>query len=107
MVEPTLIPEEYACPITRQIMDDPVVAADGFTYERRAITIFFENNNISPVTFKDFKNKTLVTNFTLLSKISKFKMLRSSIATSQTNEIENVVTCTRNMINAKEVKLDL
>ncbi|PIK48526.1 putative WD repeat, SAM and U-box domain-containing protein 1 [Apostichopus japonicus] len=27
------VPDEYLCPITRQIMTDPVIAADGFSYE--------------------------------------------------------------------------
>jgi hypothetical protein len=31
-------PEAYLCPISRELMRDPVVACDGHTYERRAIT---------------------------------------------------------------------
>ena len=31
------VPEEFVCPITMELFKDPVVAADGFTYERRAI----------------------------------------------------------------------
>tara|TARA_B100000795_G_scaffold3320_1_gene2269 strand:- start:332 stop:469 length:138 start_codon:yes stop_codon:yes gene_type:complete len=29
---------EYTCPITAEIMTDPVNTLDGFTYERTAIT---------------------------------------------------------------------
>ena len=31
------IPDAYLCPISCEIMDDPVVTADGFTYERARI----------------------------------------------------------------------
>ena len=31
------IPDEFKCPITTEIMKDPVIAADGITYERKSI----------------------------------------------------------------------
>jgi hypothetical protein len=31
------IPEVFVCPITMEVMRDPVIAADGHTYEREAI----------------------------------------------------------------------
>ena len=34
--------EDCICPITQDYMVDPVVAADGHSYERRAIEIWFE-----------------------------------------------------------------
>jgi serine/threonine protein kinase len=34
-------PNEYLCPITGELMEDPVVAADGHTYERAAIEQWF------------------------------------------------------------------
>ena len=43
--------EAYLCPITRDIMLDPVVASDGNTYERDAIEhILREGNGLSPFT---------------------------------------------------------
>lgn len=43
--------EAYLCPITRDIMLDPVVASDGNTYERDAIErILCEGNGLSPFT---------------------------------------------------------
>ena len=40
------IPEEFKCPITLEIMEDPVILSDGQTFERAAIIIFgyFLNN---------------------------------------------------------------
>jgi len=36
------IPEEYICPVTQDIMVDPVIAQDGHTYERKNITEWVE-----------------------------------------------------------------
>lgn len=38
------------CPITLSIMNDPVIASDGITYERQAIEKYMEQNNHSPIT---------------------------------------------------------
>eukprot|EP00947_MAST-08B_sp_MAST-8B-sp1_P002102 g2102.t1 len=43
-------PEDMCCSITRLIMADPVVAADGNNYEREAILKWFESKNTSPLT---------------------------------------------------------
>ena len=32
------VPDDYMCPITTEIMTEPVTTVDGFTYERTAIT---------------------------------------------------------------------
>lgn len=37
----TDIPIEFLCPITHEIMREPVTISDGFTYEKRAITEWF------------------------------------------------------------------
>ena len=42
--------ESFVCPITGQKMVDPVVAMDGFTYERYAIERWFRDHNTSPMT---------------------------------------------------------
>lgn len=38
------------CPITQQVMQDPVIACDGNTYDRLAIMQWFEHKQCSPVT---------------------------------------------------------
>ena len=53
------VPPHMSCPITQEIMVDPVMAADGNTYERKAIRDWFENNNTSPLTGCELKDKTL------------------------------------------------
>ncbi len=46
----TKIPEAFVCPITQDMMQEPVVASDGHTYERTAIELWLKNNNTSPMT---------------------------------------------------------
>eukprot|EP00873_Tetraselmis_striata_P012790 jgi/Tetstr1/433054/TSEL_022389.t1 len=42
--------EWLICPITQDIMADPVVAEDGYTYEREAIAAHFRRRAVSPMT---------------------------------------------------------
>ena len=43
-------PVDFRCPITTAVMRDPVVAADGHTYERQAIATWLATHNTSPLT---------------------------------------------------------
>ena len=46
-----LIPQEFICPITGEIMEDPVSTIDGNSYERTAIERWFATRRItSPLT---------------------------------------------------------
>jgi len=59
----------YMCPLTKQIMSDPVIAADGFTYEREAIEQWFRSQNTSPQTNLELPNTHLIPNHSLRSII--------------------------------------
>lgn len=60
---------QFRCPLTKKIMKDPVVASDGFTYERLAIEKWVAENDSSPVTQKPLTNKDLVPNMTMRAAI--------------------------------------
>lgn len=53
--------ENYICPISHCIFMDPVIAEDGFTYERTEIINWLKNNNTSPIT-RDKINKIVLPN---------------------------------------------
>jgi hypothetical protein len=57
--------EEYMCPITAEIMTDPVCTLDGFTYERTAITEWLRTNDTSPATGARLESKRLIPNITV------------------------------------------
>ena len=63
---------EFVCPITQEIMFDPVVALDGRTYERKAIERWLEKNSNSPMTKEHINDKTLRTNWAIRSAIERF-----------------------------------
>ncbi len=64
--------DELVCPITLEVMSDPVVAADGRTYERTAIEDWLSSHDTSPLTNLPLEHKGLRTNDALLAMLSKF-----------------------------------
>ena len=65
-------PKELCCPISHELMKDPVVAGDGHTYERSCIEGCFRTNAKSPVTGVVI-TKVLNPNQHLKSNIMSFK----------------------------------
>lgn len=66
-------PDHLICPILMDIMKDPQVASDGFTYEAEAIRRWFDGgNNRSPMTNLPLANRALVPNRALLSLIQEY-----------------------------------
>jgi predicted GTPase len=65
-------PSEHFCPITYEVMKDPVVAADGYSYEREAIETYFKGcgNARSPMTGLALSNKNLINNQALKTMIN-------------------------------------
>jgi len=62
-------PPDFLCPITNEVMKDPVVASDGHTYEKTAIEEWFRKSNTSPMTGVALEMKTVFPNFNLRSRI--------------------------------------
>ncbi len=63
--------EELECPITHTLMQDPVVAADGMTYERGAIERWLESHDTSPLTGEKLEHKHLLPNNLVRSQIRR------------------------------------
>lgn len=68
------VPHAFLCPITREVMKDPVIAADGYSYERRAIKQWLEQRGTSPITNLPLHNFNLVTNHSLRSAIHEMHL---------------------------------
>jgi ankyrin repeat protein len=66
------ISEKYLCSITSQVMIDPVIAADGHTYEREAIEKWLEAHDTSPKTNEALEDKKLRTNHDKRGSLLKF-----------------------------------
>lgn len=59
------LPQQFYCPLTRQVMTDPVLAADGVTYERQAISEWMAYKDVSPATHLPLPHKMLTPNTVL------------------------------------------
>ncbi|XP_033839066.1 WD repeat, SAM and U-box domain-containing protein 1 isoform X2 [Periophthalmus magnuspinnatus] len=71
----TGVPDEFLCPITRELMKDPVIAADGYSYEREAIESWIDiKNRSSPMTNLPLLTTLLTPNHTLKMAIGRWKM---------------------------------
>ena len=67
-------PDNYKCPITQEIMTNPVIASDGHSYEKDAIKKWFDSGKrISPMTGLRLDDIRLIDNITLKKVISDFK----------------------------------
>jgi len=60
-----LTPPDFICPISQDIMEDPVICVDGNSYERNDIEKWLVGNNISPLTGETLSSKNLIPNQTL------------------------------------------
>lgn len=62
------------CPITLEIMEDPVFLADGHTYERSAIEDWFRRGNkTSPMTGEELKHTQLIPNHIIRGMLDQLK----------------------------------
>ncbi|XP_017753364.1 PREDICTED: WD repeat, SAM and U-box domain-containing protein 1-like isoform X2 [Eufriesea mexicana] len=73
LIDDTEIPHEYLCPITHEIMKEPVLCSDGFTYEKAAINEWFLcGKYTSPMTNKALQDTSFTPNIVLRNAIYTF-----------------------------------
>ena len=61
--------EHFFCPISLEIMTDPVITADGSTFERARIEEWFKDHNTNPLTNEIVTSKALIPNKALKAAI--------------------------------------
>ena len=66
------IPSEFLCPITNEVMKDPVIAFDGHTYERSKITDYLKQHSKSPVTGDAAEYSMVIPNKAMKKQIQAF-----------------------------------
>ncbi|KAL8549599.1 hypothetical protein ACS0TY_008443 [Phlomoides rotata] len=70
-----VIPEDFLCPISLELMKDPVIVSTGQTYERSYIQRWIDcGNTTCPKTQQKLQNLTLTPNYVLRSLISQWCM---------------------------------
>ncbi|GBG69884.1 hypothetical protein CBR_g4711 [Chara braunii] len=74
---PEEAPNEYLCPITRELMSDPVIVATGQTYERGPIRRWINSGHRTcPVTGQQLANVDLLPNYALRHVIHRWAQRR-------------------------------
>ncbi|XP_042509789.1 U-box domain-containing protein 33-like isoform X2 [Macadamia integrifolia] len=67
------VPSYFICPIFQEIMQDPHVAADGFTYELEAVRAWLDSgHDTSPMTNLKLNHLSLIPNHALRSAIQEW-----------------------------------
>lgn len=87
------------CPITQQIMTDPVTDRDGNTYERSAITEWLRMHNTSPITRRHMTVSELVPN----RIVRELLEAQSGNATSQPVNTQTVQSSTQVMRTSENI----
>jgi len=80
---------DFTCPITKEIMTDPVLAPDGYSYERESIVMWLSQNGTSPVTRQNMTVEDLMTNTELKEKIEARNNKTESNPRGQSVQEEN------------------
>lgn len=65
--------DAFLCPITREVMSDPVICADGHTYERNAIEHWLRSNSRSPQTNTNLTSRVLIPNHAMRNAIESMR----------------------------------
>src|SRR5271166_804833 len=98
----TIDPDDFICPITKQIFREPVICNDGFTYEKDAIEEFWSHSNKSPMTrikiSKFFENKMMMINIEkFLTENPSYKKLQCiGFSCSYPKNLEKAIDLLRN-----------
>ena len=84
------IPDAFRCPITLEIMREPVIAHDGFTYERCAIESWLSSHRTSPKTGAALQSTILIDSHGVKQLIADFldetRRLQAAIDASDADE---------------------
>ncbi|TYH96516.1 hypothetical protein ES332_A12G182700v1 [Gossypium tomentosum] len=92
----------FFCPLTKQVMDDPVTIENGVTYERKVITEWFEtsshqDNIVCPTTGMKLKSRVLSVNVALKTTIEEWKE-RTEVARIKAARTALSMACSDSMI---------
>ena len=88
--------QSIICPITQEIMTEPVIDNEGNSYEKKAIYDWLENNNTSPITRNYLDITHLKLNRALLDIIDLYK---------NESNLEEISSNTTNCVNFEEINI--
>lgn len=69
-------PTSFVCPLTRRLMEDPVMDGCAHSFERTAIAHWLHAHDCCPISRKPLTEEDLIPNHVLSERIEKYKWLR-------------------------------
>ncbi|XWS09488.1 hypothetical protein CRYUN_Cryun40dG0089000 [Craigia yunnanensis] len=99
------IPADFRCPISLELMRDPVVVASGQTYDRESINLWIESgHNTCPKTGQTMAHTNLIPNLALKNLIAMWsREQRIPFETEGSNEKVNGVKATKAAFEATKM----
>jgi hypothetical protein len=82
--------DDFLCPITLDIMKDPVICQDGYTYERVAITQALKKKSISPMTNLPIDPNIMIPNSSLLQLINEHRLIGEYLKNGLNDKTSNL-----------------
>ena len=73
MDTPTFVPPDFYCPITGELMNEPVSDPEGHTYEKNEILRWLSTNPISPLTRTPLNSSQLTDNIAMKRSIESIR----------------------------------
>ena len=81
------VPSNFICPLTLEIMKDPLISRHGQSYERRAIMEWIHQGNATcPMTRQPLRLSGLITNHALKKQIEQWKKENHYKSQNETNK---------------------
>jgi hypothetical protein len=77
-VFPSNFLEAFCCPITQEIMQDPVMTKYGHTYERSEIEKWIDKHHNDPLTKKPLEKSDLIPNYAMKNLIEEYLKLKNN-----------------------------
>ncbi|XP_074587811.1 E3 ubiquitin-protein ligase PUB23-like [Curcuma longa] len=99
------IPPFFLCPISLEIMEDPVTVATGVSYDRRSISRWLAEHDTCPVTNQRLTDLTLTPNATLLRLIRSWSTTTTNAAFVSFPELSEILRDLRDQSVRSDVKL--
>lgn len=96
-------PNDMICPITKEIMTDPVITRNGHTFDRAALQRSIDlNGQRCPLTRAPVNMKEVTPNLALKSRIEEWIITQKEITKSQETEFQVFV-----MVEGKNLVIDV
>jgi hypothetical protein len=84
------IPNEFICPISMDIMKDPVICEDGYSYEKNNIINWLKRSGTSPMTREKMSLERILPNDSVKSAIDKWNKERNKKRPKNNSNIKPV-----------------